>query len=401
VAVTSVVMTWQAAGTFGWGVGGWNIFCHWAVDRSLAPLMVAPIAQADLRLLDPLRAAAIGDAVRMSNEFSARVAATGPQDVLQFDGPVVHALGNGCAPTRFRGTRNIGRIIFEDTRFDHFDAKMSRYDALVAVSRWGRDAIAAHTSRPVHLIHEGVDPSLFWPGPRSGLLDPKKFYVFTGGKVEYRKAQDLVILAFRAFASRHPDAVLVTCWHSPWPKISAGFKGRLSTPLSIGDDGRLDVCRWAADNGISPAQFVDLGVVPNQLMPQVLREMNVALQPSRAEAGTNIPAMEAMACGVPVVAPANTGMKDIVEGSAPGPLGADETTCLPLRCQGPVEGFKNWGTDGWGESDVDEAVDALEFAYTERDRAKAVGQRGASWVVRNGWTWADHASALKRVVMPS
>jgi hypothetical protein len=40
--------------------------------------------------------------------------------------------------------------------------------------------------------------------------------VFTGGKIEFRKAQHLVLMAFREFAARHDDAVLVAAWHSPW-----------------------------------------------------------------------------------------------------------------------------------------------------------------------------------------
>jgi hypothetical protein len=38
--------------------------------------------------------------------------------------------------------------------------------------------------------------------------------VFSGGKLEHRKGQDLVIRAFVRFVQRHPDAVLVTAWGS-------------------------------------------------------------------------------------------------------------------------------------------------------------------------------------------
>jgi hypothetical protein len=43
----------------------------------------------------------------------------------------------------------------------------------------------------------------------------------------------LVILAFKRFAARHPDATLVTAWHSPWPQFSLGFDGR-SWPIRMG-----------------------------------------------------------------------------------------------------------------------------------------------------------------------
>jgi hypothetical protein len=68
----------------------------------------------------------------------------------------------------------------------------------------------------VAIVIQGIDRSVFHPAPRSGAL-AGRFAVFTGG---YRKAQDLVLLAFRAFASRHREAVLATAWHSPWPRLA-------------------------------------------------------------------------------------------------------------------------------------------------------------------------------------
>ena len=63
-----------------------------------------------------------------------------------------------------------------------------------------------------------------------------------------------------------------------------------------------------------------------------------------------------------------------------------------------MAGYEQWGTDGWGESDVDEIVAALEFAYDNRDRTREVGRRGAAWLVANRRTWRDHAAALKSLV---
>ena len=394
-------MTWQASNAFGWGILGLNVFCHWAVDPEMTPLMVVPFSPAELRWLDPLRMRAVGDAVRVSDQFAEQVGRTTARDVLQFDCPVIHSLGNGFAPTRFRGTRNWGRTVFEDTRLHRLEEKMEPYDALIVASTWARDLVAAHTAKPVHLIHEGIDPSLFCPGPRSALLDPRKFYVFTGGKIEFRKAQDLVVLAFRAFAQSRRDAVLVTSWHSPWPRLSEGFRGSLDEPLRLDAEGRIDSRRWATDNGIRADQFLDIGPIPNQFMPQVLREMDVSLQTSRAEACTNLPAKEAMACGVPVIIAANTGTRDLIDAASLAPPGQEGATCLPLRAQAPVPAQPQSGTEGWGESDVDEIVAALEFAYDHRDRARAIGRAGAAWLIANDRTWQAHASALKVIVCGS
>ena len=204
--------------------------------------------------------------------------------------------------------------MFEDTRLSHVRDALARYDALLVGSRWNAELLEHATGRKPRVIFEGVDTSLFCPGPKSGLMDPRAFHVFSGGKVEFRKAQDLVLLAFKRFHAMHREAVLVTAWQSIWPDRAVGFKGRLSAGVGVGAHGRLDVVKWAADNGIDPGAVIDVGLVPNPLMPPILREMDVALQPSRAEACTNLPVKEAMACGVPVVAAVNTGMRDLLDG---------------------------------------------------------------------------------------
>jgi hypothetical protein len=48
-----------------------------------------------------------------------------------------------------------------------------------------------------------------------------KFVVFSGGKMEMRKGQDIVVAAFARFIAdgEHEDAVLMTAWHNQWPKL--------------------------------------------------------------------------------------------------------------------------------------------------------------------------------------
>jgi glycosyltransferase involved in cell wall biosynthesis len=258
------------------------------------------------------------------------------------------------------------------------------YDGLVCISEWNAQALRQACSTPVAVTHEGVDPAIFFPGPRSGFADPGRFHVFSGGKVEHRKAQDLVLLAFREFSRRHGDAVLVTGWHNPAARVSAGFKGKLDAPLEVGPDGRLQVHKWAHANGVDPQRVVDIGLMPNQLLPTVLRDMDCALFPNRCEGGTNLVCMEAMACGVPAIVADNTGVKDIIT----------DANCVALRRQSPIPGA---GTAGWGESDLDEILDALERLYTSSALRRQIGAQGASFMAKR--TWRAHGEALKSVVL--
>jgi glycosyltransferase involved in cell wall biosynthesis len=380
-------MRWQAGSLSGWGVLGLNLFEHWASDPDVQPLMGVPIALRDFPGTSPLRYLAMKPVADASNEFLEALNA-GKIDLREQDVVVIDPFGNGLEPgmqhTGRTGALNIARCIFENTRIESTRA-IEPYDTVLCASEWAAGLLRTVSDKPVTMIHEGIDHSVFFPGPRSGLLDPECFYVFSGGKIEFRKAQDLVILAFREFAARHDDAVLVAAWHSPWPKMSAGFQGRLSAPLRQDANGALQIKRWATENGIPPHQFIELPLTANSLMAQVLREMDCSLQPSRCEACTNLPAKEAMACGVPVILANNTGTQDLI----------DTDNCISLSSQGPVDGPSDIGMDGWGESSVEEVVQALETLYTDSRRRKHIGARGAAWILENRRTWRDHAASLK------
>jgi len=382
-------LAWEATSESGWGAAGLNIFFHMAVMPGMQPLMLFPIQEQDLRMVDPLRLGRARAAIEFSNPNAEKVLGMIKSTKVALDVPVVHALGNTMEPVhrgRLGGKKNIGRIVFEITDLKSRLPLLDPYDVFVCASEWNGTILRKHVSKPVHVLHEGVDPSLFCPGPKSGLMDPNRFYIFTGGKIEFRKGQDLVLMAFREFSRRHDDAVLVTLWHNPWPKISLGFQGKLDKPLGATADGHLDIQKWMADNGINPARVMNLGMVPNQMLPMVLREMDCALQPSRAEGGTNFIAMEAMACGLPVIIGRNTGMLDIMK----------DDNCVPLMRQGPVPDAQGWGQEGWGESDVEEILEALETLYTSREKRKQIGAAAAAFMGQRNW--AQHTAKLKELV---
>lgn len=380
-----LILNWQLGVNFGWGLLGLHLFGHLAHDRELRPIMGFPITQEQLAGVDPLRHSRIWGAAQVSNAYLASLGGGDP--TRRIDAIQVDSLGNTFSKaTRYRSGVMIGRTIFETSALEGAAELLKHYDLLLTASTWNARMLEAATGRSVHIIHEGVDVSMFCPAPRSGWLDPNRFYVFSGGKIEYRKGQDLVILAFRRFAARHPDATLVTAWHSPWPQLSVGFGGRLEAPIRLGPHGRLDVMRWVTDNGLAAGQFIDIGPVANAMMPAVLREMHVVLQPSRAEACTSLPVKEAMACGIPVIAARNTGMLDLL---------TDEN-CYPLRRQSRVVPIDELGTDGWGESDVDEIVAMLECTYQDRAAAAATGARARQYLLDNGRSWQQHAATFRQ-----
>jgi glycosyltransferase involved in cell wall biosynthesis len=379
-----VIINWGVSSYFGWGVYGLNLALAWAHDPDLSLVAGLPVNPQDLAV-DPLRAQALSEFMRESARFRARLEPFRGKDA-NTQSPLLAALGNDfkmlpLENVRFTGTPTIGVTFFETARFGPDAIEIaSNYPLILTGSSWNEQVLRAYGLSNVRTVLQGVDPSLFHPAPRV-VYAGDRFLVFSGGKLELRKGQDITIAAFRRFAERHPDAVLVAAWHSPWPSVARSVdRSGLAAPVTFHDSGELDAPRWAAANGLRPEQFLDAGKTPNALMPQLLRQMDVALFPNRSEGGTNLVAMECMACGVPVILSANTGHLDLIEDDNSFVLERQGATLVE-----PTAGAFG-DTPGWGESDVDEAVELLERAYGDREAARLRGMRGAETLSRLTWT---------------
>jgi glycosyltransferase involved in cell wall biosynthesis len=332
----------------GWGLVGMNIAGLLANDPDFRPISVSPLEPSNFIGMDPLRYQCIGKVVENSKNWT--------EGKCIWIDPV----GNDLKPHKESvDGLLVGRVVIEKADMRLALQNLSRYDLLLTGSTWNQERIEAATGREVKVIHEGIDPSLFYPAPKSGWLNPDYFYIYSCGKVEFRKAQDVVLLAFKRFVERHPDARLVTLWSSPYADICNGYKGLCDNPLWLNENCQPDVRRWAHDNGIDSTKVFELGCLPNYALPTVLREMDVMLAPSRVESCQSMPVREALACGVPVIYANHTGMNDLEVGGAP------LINCRPIHASS--EYFFPMADWEWYESDPDEIDAELEMAYECRD----------------------------------
>ena len=129
-------------------------------------------------------------------------------------------------------------------------------------------------------------------------------------------------------------------------------------------------------------------MVPNAQLPGILATAHAAIFPNRCEGGTNLPAMEAMAAGVPTILSANTGHLDLIEAE----------NCIPLQRQRPIFLDQIPGSEGWGSSDIDEAVEALDRLYLDAKAAEAMGALGAATLSR--LTWPGQIDKLISAINP-
>ncbi|KAF0112790.1 MAG: glycosyltransferase, partial [Rhodospirillaceae bacterium] len=356
-----LLFDWGVSAIYGWGIYGLNLLKHWAQVAEAPAWCVGQVHLSSLGGTDPLTLRAIAPTLVASDQMRRRWTESVESRIpaRYFEGVALHTLNN-----RFKGSlwpseggmigsiATAGVIFFNDTHLPDAPRIAQEYAVIVAGSSWNQEVLRGCGVTNVAKVIQGVDPAVFHPAPKAGVL-ADRFCIFSGGKLEYRKAQDLVLLAFKAFAGRHPEAVLVCAWHSPWPRVALSLNVNPDiAPLSLDEQGQLDIGAWAVANGLKADQIIDIGSLPNHAMGRVLQEMDVALFPNRCEGGTNLVAMECMACGLPTIVSANTGHLDLVATGAPHAL----TRQKPL----PVATGTAIGTDGWGESDVEEIVETLE-----------------------------------------
>ncbi|MBF0127924.1 MAG: glycosyltransferase [Magnetococcales bacterium] len=397
-----VLFDWLVHHTFGWGVYGLNLVLNGSAQGRITPASTAQDRMAIIGSTsthhhvahpNPLAQPIMDHFYRNSMRLYQWMCHKSAPFTLPW--PVLHGLGNGLHITqnrmpnglRYHGAPSIGILALEQTRLDQEARdRAARLALIVTCSSWNTEILEDAGIGPAITVIQGIDPTLFHPAPRAGWLK-HRFTVFSGGKLEFRKGQDLVLLAFRAFARRHPEALLVTAWHSPWPELARNLATNPKVaPVPFEPTGRVDVTGWAVANGLAPEQVLDLGQVPNTRLPPLLREMDVALFPNRGEGGTNLVAMECMACGVPVILSRNTGHLDLIQ----------PDNCLPLEWQKPMPDRGLYR--GWGESNVEEMVEALETCYQEREPARQRGAKGAAMM--GELTWSRQIARLTDAIAP-
>ena len=155
--------------------------------------------------------------------------------------------------------------------------------------------------RRIELVAPGVDHAFFSPGPRDGAraalahLDlgdgPVLLFV---GRIQPLKGLDVAVGALAAL--RRPDVRLVVVGGASGTDGAAEVEriDKLASELGVADQVRM----------VEP--------VPHHLLSTYYRAADVVLVPSRSES-FGLVALEAAACGTPVVAAAVGGLRTLVE----------------------------------------------------------------------------------------
>ncbi|MBI2353844.1 MAG: glycosyltransferase family 4 protein [Deltaproteobacteria bacterium] len=277
---------------------------------------------------------------------------------------------------------NVGYCFFENDieAYRHLKKASEMWDFIVAGSGWCEHHLRLWGVERTATVLQGIDPGDFHQLPPR--VDDGRFIVFSGGKFELRKSQDIVIAAMKVFMERHRDAWLSCAWHNQWPFSVATMSGSPFIRFAMEERPCEEIFLTTLErNGIDPTRVMLQPMMPNTAMREVYRESDIGLFPNRCEGGNNMVMSEYMACGRAVIASDKTGHGDVI--TSDNAFALDQYTIRMIERNGQPSAL-------WFEPSVDEVVEQLEFAYRHRDDITRKADHAAIDLKKLDWKQAAH-----------
>lgn len=311
-----------------------------------------------------------------------------PKDAIQipelWDGPVrsniaksdlvIHHLPPDFYSLNDDG-KHVGIFVWETDRLLNNDSRGARWNWIATLNRLDEIWVPSHflvdvlktsgVNTHIEVIPHPIDTEAYQPGAKrpptcslpSG-FDPTWTVFLYAGTWDARKRPDVVVRAFTQMFSASDKTVLL---------IKSYLTGNLTHDKSVLE-------QWVAEASMSNAH---VRVIPNLLsapdMINLYRLANVFVTASCGE-GFCLPAMQAMSCGVPVIAANWSAFHDIVS--------------IPVRFHlknVPDEiSFPGYAPDQrWAEIDEKDLSLKMLWAHKNRRQLGELGRLSRTWALNN------------------
>jgi glycosyltransferase involved in cell wall biosynthesis len=255
---------------------------------------------------------------------------------------------------------------------------------IVTPSRWAALAFERFGFPPerVHVVPHGIDPLVLCPDEtsrrttRDALGARDAFVYMSVGAMTWNKGLDILLAAFARVAETEPDVRLVL------KGADALYSSRDLVHEVLGD------LPARARETVAARLVYEGRTLSARAMAGLLRAADCYVSPYRAE-GFNMPVLEAMACGVPVLCTSGGPTDEFTD---PAFAGRIRSQVLKGRVDTTQEG------DALAP-DLDHLVALMRDAARDRDRAPALGALAAKHAADN-CTWAAMTDLLLARLLP-
>lgn len=266
-----------------------------------------------------------------------------------------------CIPDRQNSVRRLKKTIGFAT-FETFDPPkywfdiLSKNDAVVCPSTFCVDLFKDKVSSPVIYLPHCIDVNIF--NPNIAFTPNKKF----------------TFLFFASWRERKGWRELIEAW-------SLAFNKKDEVQLVIKTDktelAKQEVeklIREVSNNqDVADIVFIDKDLKDSEL-PSFYKSMDCLVFPTKGE-GFGLPILQAMAVGTPVIAPAITGCKDLVNKDNATELNVEGF--LAYQCIDMIPQFKN---KKWAYIKAKEIADKMREVYKNVDIAKRKAEKALSFI---------------------
>ncbi len=223
-------------------------------------------------------------------------------------------------------------------------------------------------TRPIYIVPLGVDPNYFNPDINS--YRPKRIFtflsIFEWGE---RKAPEILLKAFNDEFSASEDVVLIC--------------------KTSNSDASVSISQQVSQLGLSNRGgqiiFSINDIVPTYQLGVLYRSADCFVLPTRGE-GWGMPILEAMACGLPVIATNWSSQTDFMNEQNAYPLQVEKLIPAIAKCP-YYTGFK------WAEPSYEHLRYLMRYVYEHREEAEQKGLLASQEVLQK-WTWDNSAQRI-------
>lgn len=260
-----------------------------------------------------------------------------------------------------------GMSIFEVNGFTDLEKHhLSSLDEIFVCSEWAKSIVDQNLNIPCHVVPLGVDTEIFKP---QFIRKRKKYTFLNVGKAEKRKGHDLLIKAFNDAFTEQDDVELWLCWDNKFPNC------------------QQDKWKSLVSNSKLSKKIKELPRQNTQYdLAYIMQQADCGIFPSRAE-GWNLPLLEMMACGKPVIA---------TNYSAHTQYCTKENSYL-IDCGLEPAKDDEWpqfnGEFQWAKPDYDQLIEHMRFVYNNE-----ISENTPGLITANEYTWKNTILQLKTYI---